>query len=151
MDGAVSARFTSNFSDPFPSHDQERDQTMALNRPNAIRHLHASRARQNRILTAAILLAAGIVTASPSKAEDFCKPGHAYDQAKGLCYDPATAYKPDVPKGESTTGGILSGINKSLGLTGGLSLCQYGDKHVGSGDQAYCVSRRTGEAYPAGR
>lgn len=124
---------------------------MAPNRPHALLPHRGTRARRTGILTAAILLAAGIVTASPSKAEDFCKPGHAYDRAKGLCYDPVTAYKPDVPKGESTTGGILSGINSSLGLTGGLSLCQYGDKHVGSGEQAYCVSRRTGEAYPAGR
>jgi len=103
------------------------------------------------ILSTVILIAAWIGAASPSLAEGFCKPGHAYDQAKGLCYDPAAAYKPDVPKGENTTGGILSGISSGLGLSGGLSLCQYGDKHVGSGEHAYCVSKRTGQAYPAGR
>lgn len=123
---------------------------MALSHPNPNRHSQPQ-AYRTAILAAVVIVAAGIVTASPSAAEDFCKPGHAYDRAKGLCYDPAAAYKPDVPKSENTTGGILSGINSSLGLTGGLSLCQYGDKHVGTGDQAYCVSRRTGEAYPAGR
>ena len=92
-----------------------------------------------------------ITAASPAMAEDFCKPGHNYDRAKGLCYDPGTAYKADIPKAENTTGGILGGLGDSLGLGGALSLCQYGDKHVGSGDQAYCVSRRTGQAYPAGR
>ena len=106
---------------------------------------------RNDILSAAVIMAAWIGAASPVMAEDFCKPGHAYDQAKGLCYDPATAYKPDIPKGESSTGGFLSGINSSLGLSGGLSLCQYGDKHVGSGEQAYCLSKRSGQAYPAGR
>ena len=92
-----------------------------------------------------------IAAASPVLAEDFCKPGQNYDRAKGLCYDPGTAYKADIPKAENTTGGILGGLGESLGLGGALSLCQYGDKHVGSGDQAYCVSRRTGQAYPAGR
>ena len=118
---------------------------------NPLSRIPAPQACRTAILAAITLMASGIITASPGAAEDFCKSGHAYDRVKGLCYDPATAYKPDVPKSENTTSGILSGINSSLGLTGGLSLCQYGDKHVGSGDQAYCVSRRTGEAYLAGR
>lgn len=107
---------------------------------------------------AAILLTVVAGLASPfatspvaAQAPQLCKPGHNYDQAKGLCYDPGNAYKADIPKSEDATGGILSGISNGLGLGGGLSLCQYGDKHVGSGDQAYCVNRRTGQAYPAGR
>lgn len=104
-----------------------------------------------------VCLIAGVTLASPfiagpadAQELQLCKPGHNYDQGKGLCYDPAAAYKADIPKSENATGGILSGIGDTLGL-GGLSLCQYGDKHVGSGDQAYCVNRRTGQAYPAGR
>lgn len=112
---------------------------------------HNGFAGRRWILPAAFLLAAWTAAASPTRAEDFCKPGHNYDRAKGLCYDPGTAYKADIPKSENATGGILSGFGSSLGLGGALSLCQYGDKHVGSGDQAYCVSRRTGQAYPAGR
>ena len=103
-------------------------------------------------LASALLMAVWIGSAaSPAMAEDFCKPGHNYDRVKGLCYDPGTAYKADIPKAENTAGGILGGLGESLGLGGTLSLCQYGDQHVGSGDQAYCVSRRTGQAYPAGR
>ena len=100
---------------------------------------------------AALLVLMSWAAASPAAAEDFCKPGHNYDRVKGLCYDPGTAYKADIPKSENVTGGILSGLGDSLGLGGALSLCQYGDQHVGSGDQAYCVNRRTGKAYPAGR
>lgn len=108
-------------------------------------------AGRRRVLPAAFLLTAWTATASIATAEAFCKPGHNHDRAKGLCYDPATAYKADIPKPENATGGILSGLGSSLGLGGALSLCQYGDQHVGSGDQAYCVNRRTGQAYPAGR
>jgi ABC-type Fe2+-enterobactin transport system substrate-binding protein len=114
--------------------------------------------RPSRALTLTILIAGVLALASPliatsasAQAPQLCKPGHNYDQAKGLCYDPGAAYKADIPKSENATGGILSGIGSGLGLGGGVSLCQYGDKHVGSGDQAYCVSRRTGQAYPAGR
>jgi hypothetical protein len=110
-----------------------------------------ARASWRSILPTAFLVAATWALTSPAAAEDFCKPGHNYDRAKGLCYDPGTAYKADIPKSENATGGVLNGISSSLGLGGALSLCQYGDKHVGSGDQAYCVSRRTGQAYPASR
>jgi hypothetical protein len=104
------------------------------------------------LASAAIVLT---LDASPAAAQQqqppqLCKPGHNYDQPKGLCYDPSTAYKANIPKDEDG-GGFLSGIGSSLGLGNMISLCQYGDKHVGTGDQAYCVSRRTGEAYPAGR
>ena len=119
----------------------------------------AARAPYAHVAIAALaLIAASVIPGSPigtapaaAQAPQLCKPGHNYDQAKGLCYDPGTAYKADIPKSEDATGGILSGIGNTLGLGGGLSLCQYGDKHVGSGDQAYCVNRRTGQAYPAGR
>ena len=103
------------------------------------------------LIAAAVLVSPVATTPAAAQAIQLCKPGHNYDQAKGLCYDPAAAYKADIPKSENATGGILSGIGDTLGLGGGLSLCQYGDKHVGSGDQAYCVNRRTGQAYPAGR
>jgi hypothetical protein len=111
-----------------------------------------------RAVAATVLIAGALALASPlivtpaaAQAPQLCKPGHNYDETKGLCYDPATAYKADIPKSENATGGILSGIGNTLGLGNTLSLCQYGDKHVGSGDQAYCVNRRTGQAYPAGR
>ncbi len=114
--------------------------------------------RRASIATSTAMLALTIAAAfaldvAPAAAQQqppqLCKPGHNLDQAKGLCYDPSAAYKANIPKDEEG-GGFLSGLGNSLGL-GGVSLCQYGDKHVGWGDQAYCVSRRTGEAYPAGR
>jgi hypothetical protein len=115
-------------------------------------------ARLTALWTALALITATVATAvlvdaSPAAAQQppqLCKPGHNYDQPKGLCYDPAAAYKANIPKDEEG-GGFLSGIGNTLGLGNIISLCQYGDKHVGTGDQAYCVSRRTGEAYPAGR
>lgn len=104
------------------------------------------------------LLAGGFIVAGaamPASAQQqpsqLCKPGHNYDQAKGLCYDPGTAYKANIPKDENSSGGFLSGIGSTLGIGSVLSLCQYGDQHVGTGDQAYCVNRRTGQAYPATR
>lgn len=101
----------------------------------------------------AIAVAGAVMPASAQQdASQLCKPGHNYDQAKGLCYDPSAAYKANIPKDEDGgSGGFLSGIGSTLGLGSALSLCQYGDQHVGSGDQAYCVSRRTGQAYPATR
>lgn len=100
----------------------------------------------------AVALATGAaMPASAQQPPQLCKPGHNYDQAKGLCYDPGTAYKANIPKDESSSGGFLSGFSSTLGLGGTLSLCNYGDQHVGSGDQAYCVNRRTGQAYPATR
>jgi hypothetical protein len=100
------------------------------------------------VLTAGIASASSLA-AQPQQPHQLCKSGHNYDQSKGLCYDPAVAYKADIPKKEGSSGeGFFSGLG--LGL-GGISFCQYGDKHVGSGDQAYCESRRTGEAYPASR
>jgi len=111
-----------------------------------------------RLLLAAgcLITVAWAATAMPASAQQqpsqLCKPGHNYDQVKGLCYDPSTAYKANIPKDEDGgSGGFLSGIGSTLGLGGALSLCQYGDQHVGSGDQAYCVSRRTGQTYPATR
>lgn len=113
--------------------------------------------RLTALCTALTLVAATATAvlggASPAAAQQppqLCKPGHNYDQPKGLCYDPAAAYKANIPK-DAEGGGFLSGIGNTLGLGNIISLCQYGDKHVGTGDQAYCVSRRTGEPYPAGR
>ncbi len=97
-----------------------------------------------------LAVAAAMPASAQQEATQLCKPGHNYDQAKGLCYDPGIAYKAN-PKDESSSGGFLSGFNSTLGLSGTLSLCNYGDQHVGSGDQAYCVNRRTGQAYPATR
>ena len=105
-------------------------------------------------ITGAAALATGPASAQPAQQQpphQLCKPGHNYDQAKGLCYDPAAAYKANIPKDEDGGGGFFSGIGSSLGLGGAVSLCQYGDKHVGWGDDAYCVSRKTGQAYPATR
>lgn len=125
----------------------------------SLQSCRAARARSARVALAVLVLIAAsamvgsLIGTSPvaAQAPQLCKPGHNYDQAKGLCYDPAAAYKADIPKSEDATGGILSGIGSSLGLGSMISLCNYGDKHVGSGDQAYCVNRRTGQAYPAGR
>ncbi len=101
---------------------------------------------------AAIALSAALAAAVPASAEGYCKAGDHYDEAKGLCYAPAAAYKPDVPKGESPTGSwipSLGGITSSI--AGKAVFCQYGDRLVGSGDQAYCVAKATNKPYPAGR
>ncbi|HEY4134263.1 MAG TPA: hypothetical protein VGO34_03520 [Alphaproteobacteria bacterium] len=90
------------------------------------------------------------IAAAPAQAEGYCKDGHNFDEEKGLCYDPAAAYKPDVPKGESSSGSS-SWLPSLSGLGGKAVLCNYGDRLVGSGDQAYCVSKATNKPYPAGR
>ncbi len=99
----------------------------------------------------ALVAGAAMPASAQQQPSQLCKPGHNYDQAKGLCYDPGTAYKANIPKDENSSGGFLSGIGSTLGIGSVLSLCQYGDQHVGTGDQAYCVNRRTGQAYPATR
>jgi hypothetical protein len=105
------------------------------------------------VLFALTVLALSAVSAgAPARAEGYCKTGDNYDEAKGLCYTPSAAYKPDVPKGESPTGSwvpSLGGITS--GIAGKAVFCNYGDRLVGSGDQAYCVSKATNKPYPAGR
>ena len=89
--------------------------------------------------------------AASAQAEGYCKAGDNFDEAKGLCYAPATAYKPDVPKGETPTGSWLPSLGGiTSGIAGKAVFCQYGDRLVGSGDQAYCVSKATNKPYPAG-
>jgi hypothetical protein len=87
-------------------------------------------------------------TAAPAQAEGYCKAGHNFVEEKGLCYDPSAAYKPDVPKGETSSSSWVPSLS---GLGGKAVLCNYGDRLVGSGDQAYCVSKNTNKPYPAGR
>ena len=104
-------------------------------------------------LAAAVLIA--WAAATPAAAEGYCKSGDNYDEAKGLCYAPSAAYKPEVPTGGAAPGSTGSWLPSLGGLTGGIAgraaFCQYGDRLVGSGDQAYCVSKNTGKPYPAGR
>lgn len=104
-------------------------------------------------LAAAVLTV--LVFATPAAAEGYYKAGDNYDEAKGLCYAPSAAYKPDVPAGSAPPGSTGSWLPSLGGLTSGIAgraaFCQYGDRLVGSGDQAYCVSKATGKPYPAGR
>ncbi len=104
------------------------------------------------LLALASIAPSAALAAAPAGAEGYCKAGDNYDEAKGLCYAPAAAYKPDVPKGESPTGSWIPSLG---GITSGIAakavFCQYGDRLVGSGDPAYCVSKATNEPHPAGR
>ncbi len=112
------------------------------------------------ILFALAVLALGMAAAAPASAEGYCKAGDYYDEAKGLCYVPTAAYKPEVPQNNVMGGGAAPGSTGSWipslgGLTSGIAgraaFCQYGDRLVGSGDQAYCLSKATNKPYPAGR
>lgn len=113
------------------------------------------------VLFALAVLALGAASAAaPARAEGYCKSGDNYDEAKGLCYTPSTAYKPEVPLNSVTGGGAAPGSTGSWipslgGLTNSIAgkavFCNYGDRLVGSGDQAYCVSKATNKPYPAGR
>lgn len=106
------------------------------------------------LLGGALILGVALTAAYsvPGQAEGYCARGHHFDEAKGLCYDPQSAYRPNVPRGESVSGGVLPGLAGLGQAVGGRAvLCQYGDRLVGSGDQAYCVSRVSGKPYPAGR
>jgi hypothetical protein len=120
-------------------------------------------------------LAGAVVTAAPSVAHaagPLCKPGHVLDAAHGLCYDPAAAYRPNIPAQQPVFGSgspptaappeaapmapgpAASPSRSGRGLLGWLGdqarFCRYGDKQVGSGDAAYCVGR-DGKPYPAGK
>lgn len=122
----------------------------------------------SRTSTAALLL--GVVLALSHvpalRADDLCKPGHVLDASRQLCYDPAAAYRPNVPAQQSLFGGSAANdASKSSpsaapesssggGFFGWLSdqmrFCRYGDRQVGSGDAAYCVGQ-DGKSYPAGK
>jgi hypothetical protein len=113
------------------------------------------------LLALAAAAASASAVALPAAAEGYCKAGDNFDEAKGLCYAPAAAYKPAVPHngpaGGTPTGGwlpSLGGFGKN-GILGAVAdkavFCNYGDRLVGSGDQAYCVAKATGKPYPAGR
>jgi len=120
------------------------------------------------------LLAAPVAAQSP---DQLCKPGHVLDAGRQLCYDPTTAYRPNLPEQQSILGGSQakpaasntagsgspaaapatsssSSSSSGGGFFGWLGdqarFCRYGDKQVGSGDAAYCVSR-DGKTYPAGK
>ena len=125
---------------------------------------------------AAITIVVGalaILTApSTARADDtLCKPGHILDESRGLCYDPSTAYRPNVPVQKSIFGGSSdSGTPDAAapgtaaaaptpsssggGIFGWISdqarFCRFGDKQVGKGDAAYCVDKN-GKSYPAGK
>ena len=104
------------------------------------------------ILFALAILALGVANAAPASAEGYCKVSDYYDEAKGLCYTPSAAYKPDIPKGESPTGSWIPSLGGvTSGIAGRAVFCQYGGRLVGSGDQAYCLSKATNKPYPAGR
>jgi hypothetical protein len=101
------------------------------------------------------LAAIALSAAMPARAEGYCKTGDNFDEAKGLCYTPSAAYKPDVPTGGAAPGSTGSWIPSLGGVTNSIAgkavFCNYGDRLVGSGDQAYCVSKATNKPYPAGR
>jgi hypothetical protein len=119
-----------------------------------------------------IVGALAILTASPmARADDtLCKPGHILDESRGLCYDPSTAYRPNVPVQKSIFGGSSDGstapaapgtaaaapapTSSGGGIFGWISdqarFCRFGDKQVGKGDAAYCVDKN-GKSYPAGK
>jgi hypothetical protein len=101
------------------------------------------------------LAAIALSAAAPAQAEGYCKTGDNFDEAKGLCYTPSAAYKPDVPTGGAAPGSTGSWVPSLGGLTNSIAgkavFCNYGDRLVGSGDQAYCVSKATNKPYPAGR
>ena len=119
-----------------------------------------------------IVGALAIITAPPmAHADDtLCKPGHILDESRGLCYDPSTAYRPNVPVQKSIFGGSSDGSTAPAapgtaaavpppsssggGILGWISdqarFCRFGDKQVGKGDAAYCVDKN-GKSYPAGK
>jgi hypothetical protein len=104
------------------------------------------------LLALAVLTLGAAATGMTARAEGYCKAGDHYDEAKGLCYPPAAAYRPDVPKGDTPTGSWLPSLGGiTSGIAGKAVFCNYGDRLVGSGDQAYCVSKTTNKPYPAGR
>ncbi|HEU0070438.1 MAG TPA: hypothetical protein VFS04_04010 [Alphaproteobacteria bacterium] len=111
--------------------------------------------RSSALAALTVLVAAASVAPSAASAEGYCKSGDNYDEAKGLCYAPAAAYKPDVPMGAAAPGSTGSWLPSLGGITssiaGKAAFCNYGDRLVGSGDQAYCVSKATNKPYPAGR
>jgi hypothetical protein len=126
--------------------------------------------------TAAITVIVGalaIMTVPPSaRADDtLCKPGHILDESRGLCYDPGTAYRPNVPVQKPIFGsssdssapapsapGVAAATPAPSSSGGGIfgwisdqaRFCRFGDKQVGKGDAAYCVDK-SGKSYPAGK
>ena len=125
--------------------------------------------------TAAITIVVGAlaILTNPSTAhadDTLCKPGHILDESRGLCYDPSTAYRPNVPIQKPIFGGSSSDSSTSApagtaaaapapsssggGFFGWISdqarFCRFGDKEVGKGDAAYCVDKN-GKSYPAGK
>jgi hypothetical protein len=124
-----------------------------------------------RSLIAAALIAGFAAAPTAQAADPLCKPGHVLDETRALCYDPATAYRPNVPAQQSLFGGsaapaapaptnapasapAASSSDSGGGFFGWLSdqarFCNYGDKQVGKGDAAYCQTR-DGKVYPAGK
>lgn len=124
-----------------------------------------------RSLAVALLCGGLVVAASAAQAADpLCKPGHVLDESRLLCYDPAAAYRPNVPAQQPIFGGSASqtapspaapsgGAPASSSGSGGgffgwlgdqARFCRYGDRQVGSGNSAYCVGR-DGKSYPAGK
>jgi hypothetical protein len=124
--------------------------------------------------TAAITVVVGTLAIlnvpSGARADDtLCKPGHILDESRGLCYDPSTAYRPNVPVQKPIFGGSSdSGTpapesaaavaptpsSSGGGIFGWISdqarFCRFGDKQVGKGDAAYCLDKN-GKSYPAGK
>jgi hypothetical protein len=124
--------------------------------------------------TVAITIVVGalavMLPAPAARADDtLCKPGHVLDESRGLCYDPGTAYRPNVPvqksifsgsPDSSTAAPVAPGAaapassSSGGGIFGWISeqarFCRFGDKQVGKGDAAYCVDKN-GKSYPAGK
>ncbi|MGE5538632.1 MAG: hypothetical protein ACM30I_08425 [Gemmatimonas sp.] len=116
-------------------------------------------------LALTLAVAQGAASSARAEADELCKPGHLLDRERNVCYDPATAYRPNVPpqtpvfgsgpqadaKPQSAPATPKSGGSGFLGWLGDQArFCRFGDRQVGSGDAAYCVDRN-GRSYPAGK
>jgi hypothetical protein len=113
-------------------------------------------------IVALILIALAVPGAA--RADELCKPGHVLDSGRNVCYDPGTAYRPNVPVQQPVFGGSPEArpqgqpapaqSAESGGMFGWLKdqarFCRFGDRQVGNGDAAYCVDRN-GRSYPAGK
>ena len=129
---------------------------------------------RSKVAVTIIVGALAILTAPPiiARADDtLCKTGHILDESRGLCYDPSTAYRPNVPVQKSIFGGSSDSnpsepaapgtaaatpapASSGGGIFGWITeqarFCRFGDKQVGKGDAAYCVDKN-GKSYPAGK
>lgn len=128
------------------------------------------------VATLALLGSIAFANAALAQADNLCKPGDVLDAGRQVCYNPSAAYRPNFPEQKPFLGSIFGGSStdkpaaaanaggtpaaapssssSDSGFFGWLSdqarFCRYGDRQVGSGDTAYCITR-AGKTYPAGK